>query len=98
TDTAPCENAARLAKDADVLVHEATYPAGDEKLARSRGHSTAADAARVAREAGVHQLVLTHISQKYVRTDVFRDGAREIFPNTLVAHDLFELDVKRREV
>lgn len=98
TDTAPCENALRLAKNADVLVHEATYPAGDEKLAHSRGHSTAGDAARVAREAGVHQLVLTHISQKYVRTELFRDGAREIFPNTLVAHDLFELEVKHREV
>lgn len=97
TDTSPCDGALELARDADVLIHEATYPAGEEKLAKSRGHSTAADAARCARDAGARFLVLTHISQKYQRTDVYLEGAREIFEDTIVAKDLLELEVERQE-
>ncbi|MBA2664363.1 MAG: ribonuclease Z [Bradymonadaceae bacterium] len=97
TDTSPCAGAIELARNADVLVHEATYPGGDERLAHERGHSTAADAARCALEAGAKKLVLTHISQKYVRPDIFLEHARAIFPNTVIAQDFFELEVKRRD-
>lgn len=96
-DTSPCPGSAVLARDADLLIHEATYPAGEERLARERGHSTAADAANCAKNAGAHRLVLTHISQKHQRLDLYRDGARKIFPETVVAHDLLEIDLERRE-
>jgi ribonuclease Z len=97
SDTAPCEGALKLAKDADLLIHEATYPAGHEKLAHERGHSTAADAARCAQKAGAKKLIMTHISQKYLRTDEFVTGARAIFPNSSVAHDLMEYELKRHD-
>lgn len=94
-DTSPCEEAPRFAQGADVLVHESTYLAGDERTAHKRKHSTAGDAARCAKEAGVRQLVLTHFSQKHNRLQEFVDGAREIFPNTIAAHDFMELEVHR---
>lgn len=97
TDTSPCDGAIELAKDADLLIHEATYPAGDERLAHERGHSTAADAAHCARKAGAKRLILTHISQKYLRLDDLLAGARDIFPNTQVAHDLLEVELKRSD-
>ena len=97
TDTAPCDGAMELAKDADLLIHEATYPAGNEKLAHERGHSTAADAAHCARKAGARKLVMTHLSQKYIRPNDFLAGARDIFPETAVAQDLMEVEIKRRD-
>ena len=97
TDTVPGPEAVALARDADVLVHEATYPGGEETRAHKRGHSTAADAARCALEAGAHRLILTHISQKYVRLDDFKTTARAIFPNTQVARDLKTFEIPRRD-
>ncbi|QED28538.1 ribonuclease Z [Microvenator marinus] len=97
TDTQPCEGAVELARGADLLIHESTYPAGDEKLAKERGHSTSADAARCAKEAGAKKLVLTHLSQKHMRLDDFLTGARDIFPNIVVARDLLEMDIERSE-
>ena len=96
-DTIPCEGAVELARGADVLVHESTYPAGDERAARARGHSTAGDAARCAKEAGARKLILTHFSQKHLRLDEFTSGAREIFGPTIAAHDFMEVELTRRE-
>ena len=97
TDTIPCESAVELARDADVLIHEATYPAGEEKLARQRGHSTAADAARCAKKAKARRLIMTHISQKYLHLDEFVGGARQIFANTEAARDFSTFEIKRRD-
>lgn len=97
SDTSPCEGALQLARGADLLIHEATYPAGQEKMAHQRGHSTAGDAARCALEAGAKKLIMTHISQKYLRTDEFVRGARAIFPNSSVAHDLMEYELTRHD-
>jgi ribonuclease Z len=96
-DTAPHPDVVELARGADLLIHESTYPAGDEEWARERRHSTSADAARCALEAGVGKLVLTHFSQKHLRADEFLEGARAIFPNTIAAYDLMEIEVERRE-
>lgn len=96
-DTIPCDGALELARDADVLIHESTYPAGEERTAHRRGHSTSADAARAARDGGAKKLVLTHFSQKHMRLDDFLQGARPIFENTIAARDFFELDITRRE-
>jgi ribonuclease Z len=96
-DTSPHPDVVELARGADLLIHESTYPAGDEDLARERRHSTSADAARCAVEAGVKKLVLTHFSQKHTRTDEFLAGARAIFPDTIAAYDLMEIEVERSE-
>lgn len=97
TDTVPCPGALSLGEGADILVHESTYPAGEEKLAHERGHSTSGDAARCAKEAGAKHLVLTHFSQKYMNPDDFLRGARSIFENVEAARDLKVIDVKRRD-
>lgn len=88
-DTRPTETAVTLADKADLLVHEATFSAKKSDLAAEYGHSTAADAARVAAEAHVRQLVLTHISQRYTLDTVQQllEEARSIFPDTVLAYD-----------
>jgi ribonuclease Z len=95
TDTVPCAAAVELAKGADLLIHESTY---DETLAaeaRERGHSTAADAAGVARDAGVRRLLLTHISSRYTDASSLLSEARAIFPNTDLAADFACAEVPR---
>lgn len=95
TDTVPCEGAEKLAEDADLLVHEATYPAGEEARAHRRGHSTVRDAARCAKKAGAKKLAVTHISQKYSNLEEFVEPARAIFPNTVAARDMMEIPLER---
>ena len=73
--------------DADLLAIEATYLDADKDLARDHGHITATAAARLARNAGVKQLVLHHISRRYRPQEVLAE-AQAIFPATIVASDL----------
>lgn len=64
-DTAPCENAFALAQGVDLLVHEATLEVAMEEKANSRGHSSTHQAARLARDAQVKKLIVTHVSSRY---------------------------------
>jgi ribonuclease Z len=102
TDTTYCPSAVELARGADLLIHEATFAEADEGLAVRSTHSTAAMAARVAREAGVARLVLTHFSPRYFPgnqtgpEDLLRE-ARAVFPEAEMAHDFLSVDVERRE-
>ncbi|MDA0563413.1 ribonuclease Z [Streptomonospora sp. S1-112] len=64
-DTAPCPEAVDLARGADLLVIESTYLESEAELAAAYGHLTAAQAGRIAAQAGVRTLVLTHISERY---------------------------------
>ena len=75
-----------------ILVHEATYEAKESKMARRHGHSTAKQAADVAREAGVNRLILTHISARYVGPLVAQlaQEARAVHENSYVAKDFYE--------
>ena len=91
-DTAPCQAVEVLAHGADVLVHEATFLSDERARARETGHSTAAQAAELARDAGVRLLALTHLSTRYFPRDV-RDEARAIFPDTVVPRDFDAIDV-----
>ena len=85
-DTAPSSSVRDAARGADVLVHEATFCEDERERADETLHSTAADAAAVARDAGVGLLVLTHLSTRYFGPDVARE-ARAVFPNTEVPRD-----------
>ena len=72
---------------ADLLAIEATYLDEDREMARTHGHITAAAAARLARNAGVKQLVLHHVSRRYRTREILAE-AQAIFPDTVVASDL----------
>ncbi len=92
-DTRPSRGIIELAKGADVLIHDATFADDLAERAREDMHSTASEAASVAKEAGVKLLVLTHISARYEDTDILLEEARRVFPNVLVAEDFMSLDV-----
>jgi ribonuclease Z len=78
---------------ADALVIEATFLAADAERAAARGHLTAAQAAGLARDAGVGALYLTHISGRYPREDLLAE-ARDIFPATEIANDFARISVR----
>jgi ribonuclease Z len=87
-DTAPCESVIEAVRGVDVLIHEATYVSKDGSLAKMHSHSTSADAAGVAKECGVRELFLTHISNRYNDASVSLGEAVSIFPDTVVPSDL----------
>ncbi len=91
-DTSPCETLAIAAHQADVLVHEATFIAEEAERARQTGHSTARQAAELARGAEVRLLVLTHLSTRYAGGEV-QSEARAILPNAEVPRDFDTVEV-----
>ncbi|MDT7540830.1 MAG: ribonuclease [Acidobacteriota bacterium] len=102
TDTSYCANSVALSEGADVLVHEATFADEDEHLARQSAHSTASEAARVAAEARVRRLILTHVSPRYAHGNAIELSsllaqARAVFPQTIIAEDFMSLEVARQE-
>ena len=92
-DTRPCSAAIELAGDVDLLIHEATYTEEFAAEAQQYGHSTAAQAAQTARDAGARRLLITHFSSRYPDPAPLLREAREIFPDTILAEDLMELEV-----
>ena len=93
-DTRPTLSVIEAARGADLLVHEATFGGDEAERAKETGHSTAAEAARVAHDAGVRRLVLTHISPRYNRdaTELLAE-ARAVFPETTIARDGLTVEV-----
>jgi ribonuclease Z len=91
-DTAPCETLRVAAHEADLLVHEATFTEDERDRARETAHSTAAQAARLAGEAEVRLLALTHISTRYGGGEI-REEAQAIFPSTHVPRDFDVVEV-----
>ena len=87
-DTRPCAAALRLARDAKILICESTYLEEHRHLAQEYLHMTAKQAATIARDAHVQQLILTHFSARYRNTEALAEEARTIFPNTFAAEDL----------
>ncbi|MED4973172.1 ribonuclease Z [Geobacillus kaustophilus NBRC 102445] len=96
-DTRFCEAAIELARDADVVVHEATFAAAEQRLAHDYFHSTTTDAAEVARRAGAKRLILTHISSRYQGEAALQlvAEARSVFPNTELAVDFASFSIPR---
>lgn len=95
-DAARIDNLVDAVRGADALVIEATYLSDDTELARQFGHLTAAEAADLARQAGVGHLYLTHVSQRYPAVAI-QEEARAIFPNVTVPADLDRFVVRRSE-
>lgn len=87
TDTRPCEGGLELAKNADLLVHEATFSENDKQRAIATGHTTARDAARLAKAAGAKKLLLTHVSSRYPDLSILRREANELFPGAEIAQE-----------
>ncbi|HEV7132952.1 MAG TPA: ribonuclease Z [Gaiellaceae bacterium] len=91
-DTAPSPAVVQAAHHADLLVHEATFSAEEKERARETMHTTAAQAAEVAKLAEVRLLALTHVSSRYFGSELARE-AREIFPETVVPRDFDLVEV-----
>ena len=95
-DTAPTSVVPMLFHGADVLVHEATFAEEERDRAAETLHSTAGQAAGIAREAAVGLLALTHVSPRYFGPELLRE-AREIFPQTCLPRDFDTIEVPFRE-
>ncbi|MFN8186197.1 MAG: ribonuclease Z [Gaiellales bacterium] len=85
-DTRPTRGVLEAALEADLLVHEATFMDDEKERAEETAHTTAADAAELARVAGVRLLALTHLSNRYRGHEVVRE-ARAVFAETVVPRD-----------
>ena len=95
-DTRPCPAAVELARGVDLLVCESTFLSGEESLADSYKHMTAAQAATLAREAGARRLVLTHFSQRHPDENAFAQEAAATFPAVVAARDLDRIEFPTR--
>ena len=82
SDTNFSARAATLCQGVDLMYHEATYAAAEQRSARDRGHSTTTDAAKAALKAGARRLVIGHYSSRYKDEGVLVDEARALFPET----------------
>jgi len=92
-DTKPCDNVVKLSKNADLLIHDATFLEEDE----GKAHADVTQASKIAKKANVKQLVLTHLSRRYSTKediDEIRAAAKKIFPNTRVADDFMKVKLK----
>jgi len=94
-DTAPCPSALLLAQGVDVMVHEATLETAMEEKANGRGHSSTRQAARLAREAGVGKLIVTHVSSRYDARgcESLLAECREVFSACELAEDFTQVSV-----
>jgi len=95
-DVGRVDGLSEYARDADVLVIEATYLSHEADLAHQFGHLTAAQAAQLAQDAQVRQLYLTHISRRYREKDVLAEAVA-IFPQTTVARDFDYVRVSKEK-
>lgn len=91
-DTRPCAALREAAYRSDLLIHESTFAIDEAERADQTGHSTASQAAGIARDAQVRLLALNHISIRYPPR-VLKDEAREIFANTVLPRDFDTIEI-----
>lgn len=98
-DTRPTPNAIELAKEADILIHEATFGKALSEKAKLHYHSTTIEAAQIAKQAKVKTLILTHISSRYHEEDTqtLLAEAQEIFPRTYLAEDFWTYSLRENQ-
>ncbi len=99
-DTRPCESVIEASRDADLLIHDGTLSEETKEYAIDYLHSTALEAAEVAKEAAVRHLILTHLSARYSDAEGARklkDEASQVFANTEIASDLLTVEISYRD-
>jgi ribonuclease Z len=97
-DTRPCKGILDASRNADLLIHDATLANDQQEWAQESMHSTAEEAAHIAKEANVSRLILTHISSRYSDdAEPLLKEAKQVFENVTVAKDLMETEVMFRE-
>jgi len=89
-DTKPCDNMLEISRNADLLIHDGTFLEEEE----SKGHADVKQAAKIAKDAEVKQLILTHISRRYTDPKEIEQEAKKIFHNTRVAYDFMTVKLK----
>ena len=92
-DTQINKNAYFLAKDADLLICEATYTSDLEEKAQEYKHLTAKQAAQLASQSNVKKLILTHVSQRHKTPELILEDAKDVFENVVVAYDFMKLKI-----
>ncbi|MFO8016393.1 MAG: ribonuclease Z [Candidatus Woesearchaeota archaeon] len=90
-DTAICDTAIELARDADVLICECAYSSRFSEKAKLYKHLTSKQAATIAKEADADQLYLTHFSQRFKDTDEIEEDAKSVFENSVAARDFMKV-------
>ncbi len=95
TDTAFHPRIVETIKDADLLYHEATFTEEMKEFAHSTLHSTAKEAAEIAKLAGVKKLIIGHFSARYKKTDPFLVEAKTVFENTAIAKEGITYSVEK---
>ena len=96
-DTISCKTLIEFSKDADVLIHDATFDSELEDIAGEYGHATAFQAAEIAKKANVERLFLTHISPRYLDHHILENDAKKVFKNSFVPKDFQEVEVKLKK-
>jgi ribonuclease Z len=86
-DTSYFKGIEKFAKDADILISEATYASDVGGRAKEYSHLTAADSAKIAKDAGAKKLILTHFSQRYTSLKPIEEDAKKVFPHVALAND-----------
>ncbi len=91
-DTKPCENVQKISENTDLLIHDGTFLELDES--EGKYHADVKQAAKLAKDARVKKLILTHISRRYTDPKVLEDEAKKVFKNTKVARDFMKVKLK----
>ena len=92
-DTRPCNNYLKLAKDADLLISEATYLEENKDKAENYLHLTAKEAGMLANQANVKKLILLHFSPRYQDIGKIREEAEEVFHDVTCAEDFMKFKI-----
>jgi ribonuclease Z len=92
-DTGMCDSCISIAKDVDVLISESTFTKKEEDKAQEYFHLTTTQAAMIAHQANAKKLILTHFSQRYKELSDVEQESKDIFPNTVAAHDFMKVKV-----
>jgi ribonuclease Z len=92
-DTRPCPQVVKLARRSDLLIHDSCFDESAATKARDYGHSTAAEAAHVAKRSRSRKLALFHISAMYEDASPLLAQAKAVFPETILTHDMLTVSV-----